>query len=313
MEKSINRLFLIFSFWIGTLGLVAQGVLINRKNTSAYLSKFTKDYNTGMRTANPKLITSYYSQDVRLMPAFQKTLLGSKNASIYYKAFFERFDIVEYNRKPIETLDLGIQLCVLGEFIMKVQLKNTTTVEELRGKYMNIWKKGKNNLSLLSEIWNYNHHTDLTEQLKFDKVPGTVIAYQGHLPIDNNIRFELAALNEFMEEFISQGDHTLWSQLYASDAVAMFSYQPIYEDKKSLEVFIKNHVAELPIFEKLDIRNNHVDDLETYIVNYASHIANWRNDNYSGISTGKGIKIWRREPNGSLKIVRQIATYDYNY
>ncbi|WP_378172521.1 hypothetical protein [Aquimarina sp. SS2-1] len=139
------------------------------------------------------------------------------------------------------------------------------------------------------------------------------MAYQGHLPVNSNIRFELAALNQFMEEFISQGDHILWSQLYTYDAIALFSYEPMYQDKKLLDSFIKDHVAELPIFEELDIRNNHIDDLGTYIVNYASHIANWRNNEYSGISTGKGIKIWRREPNGSLKIVRQIATYDYNY
>ncbi|MBQ4821646.1 nuclear transport factor 2 family protein [Aquimarina sp. MMG016] len=279
----------------------------------AYLNKFIVDYNKGIQDADPQLFVKYYDKDIRLMPAFQKTLLGKENATIYHKAFFDRFDILEYKRGQIETLDLGAQLCVLGTFSMKVRLKNSVQIEELKGKYIDIWKKEGESLSLISEIWNYNHHTDLTEHLKFDNVPGTVLAYQGHLPVDNDIRFELAALNQFMEEFISQGDHKIWSQLYANDVIAMFSYKPIYRDKKSLDTFLEAHVAELPIFEKLDIRNDHIDDLGTYVVNYASHIANWRNDEYSGISTGKGIKIWRREPNGSLKIIRQIATYDYNY
>ncbi|WP_299212531.1 nuclear transport factor 2 family protein [uncultured Aquimarina sp.] len=307
-----NFLLLIFIF-TSIQNIIAQTESIAKESIEVYLNKFIADYTKGMRGANPKLFEEYYDEDIRLMPAFQKTLLGKENASIYHKAFFDRFDILEYKRENLETLDLGSQLSVLGTFTMKVRLKNTEKIEELNGKYIDIWKKENSKLSLISQIWNYNHHTDLTEQLKFDNIPGTVLAYQGHLPVDNDIRFELAALNQFMEEFISHGDYKIWSQLYANDVLAMFSYKPIYRDKKSLDKFLKAHVAELPIFEKLDIRNNHIDDLGTYIVNYASHIANWRNDQYSGISTGKGIKIWRREPNGSLKIVRQIATYDYNY
>ncbi|MFD2561199.1 hypothetical protein [Aquimarina rubra] len=293
--------------------VMAQNKSIVKEDLNVFLNKFTNDYIKGMLEVNTEIFTQYYAPDIRLMPAFQKTLLGKENASIYHKAFFDRFEILDYKRENIEILDLDTQLSVLGTFVMKLRLKNSEKVEELQGKYMDIWKKEHNKLSLISEIWNYNHHTDLTEQLKFDNVPGTVLAFQGHLPIDTNVRFEIEAINNFTEEFIAYRDHKLWSQLYANDVIAMFSYKPMYRDKKSLGVFIKKHVEELPIFEKLDIRNNHIDDLGDYVVNYASHIANWRNDSYSGISTGKGIKIWRREPNGSLKIVRQIATYDYNY
>ncbi|WP_299438412.1 nuclear transport factor 2 family protein [uncultured Aquimarina sp.] len=308
-----NIFFCTFLLFVNFPNVIAKTVPINEESINDYMNKFIIDCTKGMLTANPEIIVSYYSEDIRLMPAFQKTLLGKENASIYHKAFFERFNILKYKRENLEILDLGSQFSVLGTFTMKIQLKSTKQIKELKGKYMDIWEKEEGKFSLISEIWNYNHHTDFTEHLKFNNVPGTVLAYQEHLPINNDIRFELAALNRFMEEFISQGDHKLWSQLYTNDVISMFSYKPMYLDKESLDTFLKYHVAELPIFEKLDIRNNHIDDLGTYIVNYASHIANWRNDDYSGISTGKGIKIWRRQSNGSLKIVRQIATYDYNY
>ncbi|MBW1297747.1 DUF4440 domain-containing protein [Aquimarina litoralis] len=306
-------LFYVFLASINFQDITAKTLSIKNISIETKLTQFINDYNKGMQTANAEIIVQHYDKEMYLMPAFQKTLLGKDNALIYHKAFFDRFEIIAYERKNFETLDLGPQLCVLGEFKMKVRLKEGTKVEELNGKYMNIWKKEKGDVSLISEIWNYNHHTDLTDQLKFDTIPGTVLAYQGHLPINNNIRFEIASINHFTEEFIAHRDHMLWMQLYAEDAIALFSYKPVFKDRNMLDQFIKDHVAELPIFEKLDIRNNYINDLGEYVVNYASHIANWRNNEYSGISTGKGIKIWRRAANGTLKIVRQISTYDYNY
>ena len=310
IQTFLSFLFLTTIFFQETQ---ANTNLMDEVSIEKQLNEFIRDYNQGMQSSDAEIIVKHYDKEMYLMPAFQKTLLGKENAFLYHKAFFDRFDILAYERENFETLDLGSQLCVLGEFKMKVRLKNENQVVELHGKYMDIWKKEQTDITLISEIWNYNHHTDLTEQLKFNEVPGTVLAYQGHLPINDNIRFEIASINHFTEEFIAHRDHNLWKQLYAKDAIALFSYKPVFKNKNALDQFIKDHVAELPIFEKLDIRNNYINDLGEYVVNYASHIANWRNSEYSGISTGKGIKIWRRAPNGTLKIVRQISTYDYNY
>lgn len=310
MKQIKNKVFRMSFLLISIPNIIAQTASIDDKSIQVHLSTFVTDCTKGMLTANPEIIVNHYDTDMYLMPAFQKTLLGKENALRYHKAFFDRFTIIEYERKNIETLDLGAQLSVIGAFSMKIKLKNEAKVEELKGKYINIWKKENEKLSLMSEIWNYDHHTDLTEHLKFNDIPGTVLAYQGHLPIDTNIRFEIASINHFAEEFIAQRDHMLWSKLYADNPIALFSYKPIFKDKNTLDAFIKDHVAELPIFEKLDIRNNYINDLGDYVVNYASHIANWRHGEHSGISTGKGIKIWKRASNGTLKIFRQISTYD---
>jgi hypothetical protein len=39
-------------------------------------------------------------------------------------------------------------------------------------------------------------------------------------------------------------------------------------------------------------------------------VANWRNGESSGVGTGKNLRIWRREPNHSLKVVLSIGSYD---
>ena len=43
---------------------------------------------------------------------------------------------------------------------------------------------------------------------------------------------------------------------------------------------------------------------------YASHVANRRSGDHSGVNTGKNLKIWRREADGSLKIFRSIDMYE---
>ncbi len=35
-----------------------------------------------------------------------------------------------------------------------------------------------------------------------------------------------------------------------------------------------------------------------------------RDGDWSGVFTGKDIRIWRREPDGTLRIFRNIAMYD---
>ncbi|MEJ7644851.1 MAG: hypothetical protein WKF87_09665 [Chryseolinea sp.] len=90
----------------------------------------------------------------------------------------------------------------------------------------------------------------------------------------------------------------------------VYSNHPIYQGKKEVTEFLKDHVTHLPVFEKLDIRNDRIDNLGEYVVEYASHIAMIRNGDWSGVNTGKNITIWKREKDCSLKIFRGMAMYD---
>ncbi len=136
------------------------------------------------------------------------------------------------------------------------------------------------------------------------------MAYQAHVPVNSTISFELAALNQLMETSFTQHDARLHAQFYADDSMFIYSYNPIYEGREALDAFFAQHMKEMPVFEKLDNRTDRIEHLGTYIIEYASHIANWRNNESSGVSTGKNVRIWRRAPDHSLKIYRQMAMYD---
>jgi ketosteroid isomerase-like protein len=229
----------------------------------------------------------------------------------YFSAFSVRFQTKEYDRKPKEILDLGPRVVEIGLFATKTTHKITHQQYAMTGKYLDIWERAENGkLTLITEAWNYSHPIDFADQLKFAEVPSVNIALQPHLIINSPIRFELVALNELLVATVTQHDARMWSQFYADDGMFIYSNNPIYEGRKALDQFLEKHVAQLPIFEKLDVRNDRIDDLGPYVIVYESHIANWRNGDSSGIGTGKGVTIWRREKAGSLKIFRAMAMYD---
>ncbi|UZR97564.1 nuclear transport factor 2 family protein [Chondrinema litorale] len=281
------------------------------KQTIAFLDNFRSVYIKSMLENTPELLSSYYDEDVRLMPEFQKTIFSGEDAQAYFNAFAERFELEEYNREKIEILDLGKRVVELGNFTMKLKLKSNRKTYDLVGKYEQFWSKADGGkLSLITEAWNYNHAIEISEQLKFNEVPSTNVALQAHVTINDPISFELAALNKLMEEAIIKHDSKLWAQFYSDEGMFIYSFNPIYKGRKALDDFLEKHTAEMPIFEKLDIRNDQIDDLGEFVIEYASHTAIVKSGDYSGINTGKDLRIWRREGNGHLKIFRAMAMYD---
>jgi ketosteroid isomerase-like protein len=146
--------------------------------------------------------------------------------------------------------------------------------------------------------------------MRFATVPSVRAAFEPNVPVKGGLSFELAALHALSEVAISEHDGAIWSQFFADDAVLLSNQGTMTEGKVAIAAYLAAHAKELPIFEKLDIRNDRIDPAGRYIIEYASHVANWRNGDSSGVNTGKNISIWRREPDGSLKMFCQIGMYD---
>ncbi len=279
--------------------------------TVAHLAQFKADYARSMRDKKPELLAAYYAEDVRLMPEFQRTVLGKDNALAYHGAFSARFDVQQFDQNAVETLDLGTRVVELGTFTLKMTRQSTGQAHTLQGKYQHLWQKQANGrLSLLTQAWNYSHPVTIGEDLKFAGIPAVQVAYQAHVPVNSNISFELAALNRLMEEAFTQHDAKLAAQFFTDDGAFIYSSNPMYRGRQALDAFFEGHMRQLPVFEKLDCRTDRIDALEGYVIEYASHIAIVKDGDYSGVNTGKNLRIWRREKDGSLKMFRQIAMYD---
>jgi len=307
----ILRSFVYLLFTIaGNQCLFAQSGTRPDSKTTSYLDQFRSDYIKSMLEKKPEITSSYYDDNIRLMTEFQKTVIGKNNVFAYHKAFSSRFDIKLYTREQLEILDLGSMVVELGLFTLNVAIKSNPKEHNLKGKYITIWKREGGKLALLTEGWNYNHQVDIGDQLRFAEIPVVDVALQSHSPINSNISFELAALNRLMEATVSEHDQKIWAQFYSDDAMIYTQRHDIQKGRKAIDEYYEQHVKEMPVFEKLDVRNDRIDELGEYVIEYASHIAIVRSGDFSGVFTGKDLAIWRREKNGSLKIYRHMGMYD---
>src|SRR5687768_16955577 len=142
---------------------------------------------------------------------------------------------------------------------------------------MDIWEQTAGKYSLLTHIWNTDSYPAIANELRLSDVPGVRTALEAHVPIKDNLSFELAALNKLHEVAITQGDDKVWSQFYADDAVLLANQGTILQGRAAIDEYFSRHVAGPTVFEKLDTRNDAIDPAGRFIIEYASHVANWRN------------------------------------
>lgn len=303
---------LIFSTCFGSITVTSQPISNPTAESISFLRKFRQDHIKSVLSKTPILLESYYADSMRLMPPSQKTIAGKNTTTAYHQAFIDRFIIHDFSKNEVEILDLNKQLVEIGTLAVRLTSKASRKEYRLRGKYMDLWnKRSEGDPLLLTEIWNYDeYYGDIHSELKFEEIHSTHQAMLPNVPVTNSIRFELAAYNRLLDATVTQHDAATWALYYSDDAIMMSSYHPMFKGKNAIRDYIESHVKELPVFEELDIRNDRVDDLGTFVVEYASHIASWKNGGSSGVSLGKNIRIWRREADHSLKLFRTIGNYD---
>jgi ketosteroid isomerase-like protein len=214
-------------------------------------------------------------------------------------------------REVIDVLDLGARVVEAGRFTARYARKSDGQKYELIGKYVDLWAKAADgSLSLITQAWNYDQGVPIGDELRFAEVPAITAAFQPRVPVTTNGRLELAALGLLIEKAVIQHDDLLFVRCYADDAIMLPNYGPACRGRAEIDAYAAPHFQHFSVFEKLDIRNDRVDEFDGIIVEYASHVANWRRGDSSGVNTGKNLRIWRRQPDHSLKIIVQIGAYD---
>ena len=301
---------LIASLATATVTAAAESREVAREHRAAldaYRTEAVRAYLDG----KPDGLVRHLSETVRLLPAYQKTVLGKADAAHYYQAFLKRFVVSAYDRQPIEAADLGQRVIEIGRFTMTVLVRGSTEAHALTGKYMDLWEKSATGkLALNTAAWNHDEYPKIADQLRFADVPSVHMALQARVPVAAGISLELAAIQKLQESTILQHDGKTWALFYADDAILLANHGRVVSGRKALDEYTAEHAHALPVFEKLDLRTHRIDDLRDYVIEYASGIANWRMGESSGVSLGKNILVWRRESGGTLKIWRSISMYD---
>jgi ketosteroid isomerase-like protein len=310
MKRCLGCLLPILFSILLTHPVLAQEAPVSSGHRS-WLDSYRSAYSQAVLEETVDPLVTRLSEDVRLMPPYHASVFGRNNARAYYAAFLERFDVRQYQRVEVKTFDLGLRLMEVGRFTMSLTARGDARLHQISGSYMDIWEVAAGKPStLLTQVWNTDSYPAIANDLRFSDVPGVRTAFEARVPVKDSLSFELAALNKLHEVAITQADAKVWSLFFADDAVLLANHHGLVQGRAAIDEHFGAYVKQLPIFEKLDIRNDAIDPAGRFIIEYASHVANWRNGDSSGVNTGKNIRVWRREPGGSLRTICGIGNYD---
>jgi len=314
MTKPLRLIFLaasvLASLATGTVTAAAEPREISRDHR-AVLDAYRTAIAGAHLAGKPEGAVQPLGQSVRLMPAYQKCIFGKADAATYYQAFMKRFVVRSYERSPIEVADLGQRVMEIGRFTMTVSVRESNETHALAGKYMDLWEKSPSGaLALHTAGWNHDERPKIADQLRFAEVPSVHLALEARLPVTAGLRLELAGLQKLEESAIAQHDGKTWALFYADDGIVLSNQGDVVSGRKALDEYFEKHARELPVFEKLDLRTHQIDYVGDYAVEYASGVVTWKVNEWSGVSLGKGILIWRRTDGGTPQIWRAISMYD---
>lgn len=289
----------------------ASTALPHGRAAHAVIARFDTDYRHALLAGDPAGVADHFDGGIRLMPEFQRTMQGREAVEAYYRAFAARFAVTAYRRTPLREFDLGSHLVATGTFTQKLQRRSDGKEYELNGKYLDLWRqKAGGDAELVTQAWNYDRWFDAGDDFRFAEVRAFTAAQQPRVPADSNPRLELAAWCQLIGVAVSQHDGAVFARLFADDAVLLPNFDVVHAGRQAIDTWVATHFKELPVFEHLDIRNDRVDVLDGYLIEYASHVSSWKNGDSSGMNTGKNLRIWRREPDHALKLIVQIGAYD---
>src|SRR5688572_16231254 len=118
MTNMIRSFTLAAALLIGTAATAAEpGTPVtaeHRATLDSYRAAQVREYLDG----KPRALLAPLAESVRLMPGYQKTVLGKADAATYHQAFLKRFTVSAYDRQSIEAVDLGSRVMEIGRFTM---------------------------------------------------------------------------------------------------------------------------------------------------------------------------------------------------
>ncbi|MCF2949426.1 DUF4440 domain-containing protein [Paraglaciecola aquimarina] len=282
-----------------------------KTDVAKILNQHRTDYTQAMLAENTVALLNQYSTDTRLMPEANPTIFGKENAKHYFDSLFERFDIQSYKKSATDFIPIANKLIAESGAFELTMLNKQGQQKLVSGHYTNLWRKqAKGQWTIDTDIWNFNQWFDFKQELVFKNVPSVVTALGSRISLDNELAIELAAYEVLSKDAVLEGDPRVLIGVYAQDARQYPNYHPPVVGKKAIDDYWRKHIQQLPTFSMLQDRTDKAEEHGDYIIQHASHIAAYRTAEISGVSTGKHLRIWKRNATGRIKTLLSISAYD---
>jgi ketosteroid isomerase-like protein len=308
--KSIKALFFLTLLLILEKTVFGQSKISDKFKTK--LEIINKQISQAFIDKKVEVLINHFDTDAVCMPEFQPTLKGTDAIKDYYTEIINRRQITTFNKTISETIQLKSNIAEIGTFTTTYQsIEGQKTT--LNGKYLNIWTLQTNgNLKLKAESFGYLHSID-NPTLHLVKISKDYLGYKfpQQSKTTNDLAFQLRALNTLMEKSVQTRDGNLRADFFTDDA----TFMPFADSSKVGIKSIRTHLIaynSYPVkIDTISIYNEYFEDCGNFIIEYPRFYVKWHTADNSGVGSGKGIRIWKREKNCSLKLYREIGIHDH--
>ena len=243
-----------------------------------------------------------------IMPEHQQRLFGPEQGRAYYRALFSRTRVGSYSAATADILPLENGALEWGTFTLAYAPAGEERLREVDGKYMQLWRRqADGKLKLKAEVWGFLEPLGPSASHWLLDAPATVPRASAS---DLGIAAELDALNAANGEAVRSHSSSRIEH-YAQDAVFLpYAQRPqvgLHAIRAHLLPYIE--AGRGATFDSVRLWNEGIEVMTGYVIEYANFEVSWRAGDASGVTSGGGLRLWRREADCSLKMVREAGIH----
>jgi len=252
-----------------------------------------------------------YRPDARSLPEYQPALYGAGQIGAYHQAMQARFRMTRFDPVTSELFDFGNAVLEFGTFTAAWTTAEGNA-EERRGKYANLWvAEPGGSLRLKADVWGYFENLPNAKRFFVAMKEASPAALPA--PADPDLAREIRLQNQADATAVRTRDLEAKLALIANDAIIM----PFAETPKRGMAEIRPYLTAYTEagkgirFDDVRVWNAGFEQFGDYVVEFSKFRVDWRFPDNRGVTKGGGLHLWKRQPDGSLKRIRQIGTHDY--
>jgi hypothetical protein len=276
------------------------------------LQKLTEIRTEAEKNGDLKSFLKYYDANAISMPEYQLTLQGANHIETFYKEIFTRQKVKTLERRTTEIIDLGKTIVEIGIFKKEYSNFNSgDTILTQNGKYWNVWDiQQEENFKIKGEAFGFfhpvRHPEELIVHLNKRQPDESEIVLQKEIP------FELKAYNALMEKGVRIRDGNLRSQFFTDDGSFMPFADTTVTGMDKIKPYLTAYSSRGTVtIDTIMCYTYDFENFDDYILEYDMFKVKWSVPDFSGRTEGKGIRIWKRQEDKSLKLYREIGTHNH--
>jgi ketosteroid isomerase-like protein len=253
-----------------------------------------------------------YRPDARSMPEYQPALYGTGQIAAYHRAMRDRLKVTRYDPTTSEIFDFGNTAVEFGTFTA-AWTKADGSGEERQGKYANVWAvENDGSLRLKADVWGYFENLP-DAALHYVALPEASPPKSDLSPSAKRLAAILKQSNERDAAGVRERNTEARIAFYTDDAVIMPFADKIRRGMAEIRPYLTGYISRGSgiSFDNVRVWNMGFEDFGDYVLEYSKFHVDWRLPDSKGVTKGGGLRLLKRQPDGSFKYHRQIGTHDY--